>query len=99
MNLKNYLCSRIGGYHRRKVVARDWYSNGDPLTIKGKLEMVQQSEYDLTNVEVDFKGLIENSGYHVHIVSFVLIGSTVDQVLFTTFLILGSRRRRLTVSM
>ncbi|XP_038105826.1 uncharacterized protein LOC6051326 [Culex quinquefasciatus] len=60
-------CSRIGGYHRRKVVARDWYSNGDPLTIKGKLEMLQQSEYDLTNVEVEFKGLIANSGYHVHI--------------------------------
>ncbi|XP_055616039.1 uncharacterized protein LOC129762078 [Toxorhynchites rutilus septentrionalis] len=60
-------CSRIGGYHRRKVVARDWYSNGDPLTIKGKMEMLQQSEYDNTNVEVDFKGLIANSGYHVHI--------------------------------
>ncbi|XP_062551258.1 uncharacterized protein LOC134216338 [Armigeres subalbatus] len=60
-------CSIIGGYHRRKVVARDWYSNGDPLTIKGKLEMLQQSEYDMTNVEVDFKGLVENSGYHVHI--------------------------------
>lgn len=60
-------CSVVGGYHRRKVVARDWYSNGDPLTMKGKLEMVQQSEYDLTNVEVDFKGLIANSGYHVHI--------------------------------
>lgn len=60
---------RIEGHHRRKVVARDWYSNGDPLTIKGKLEMVQQSEYDLTNVEVDFKGLIENSGYHIHVVS------------------------------
>uniref|UniRef100_A0A182IXP5 Superoxide dismutase copper/zinc binding domain-containing protein n=1 Tax=Anopheles atroparvus TaxID=41427 RepID=A0A182IXP5_ANOAO len=60
-------CSIIGGYHRRKVVARDWYSNGDPLSIKGKLEMIQQSEYDLTNVEVDFKGLDKNSGYHVHI--------------------------------
>ncbi|XP_055533520.1 uncharacterized protein LOC129723361 [Wyeomyia smithii] len=60
-------CSVIGGYHRRKVVARDWYSNGDPLTIKGKLEMVQQSEYELTNTEVDFKGLIANSGYHVHV--------------------------------
>uniref|UniRef100_A0A182R615 Superoxide dismutase copper/zinc binding domain-containing protein n=1 Tax=Anopheles funestus TaxID=62324 RepID=A0A182R615_ANOFN len=60
-------CSVIGGYHRRKVVARDWYSNGDPLTIKGKLELVQQSEYDLTNAEVDFKGLDRNSGYHVHV--------------------------------
>lgn len=39
------------------------------LTIKGKLELVQQSEYDLTNAEVDFKGLDQNSGYHVHVVS------------------------------
>lgn len=30
--------------------------------------MFQQSEYDLTNVEVHFKELNENSGYHVHIV-------------------------------
>ena len=65
-------CSPIGGYHRRKVVAKDWYSNGDPLTMKGKLEMVQQSEYDITNVEVDFRGLIANSGYHVHVVRLFL---------------------------
>lgn len=32
--------------------------------------MFQQSEYELTNVEVNLKGLVENSGYHVHIVGF-----------------------------
>lgn len=35
--------------------------------MKGKLEMLQQSEYELTNVEVNLKGLMDNSGYHVHI--------------------------------
>lgn len=50
-------------------MAKDWYANGVPLTLTGKLEMFQQSEYGITNVEVGFKGLIENSGYHVHIVS------------------------------
>lgn len=30
--------------------------------------MFQQSEYEITNVEVHFKGLMANSGYHVHIV-------------------------------
>lgn len=59
---------RIGGYHWRKAVARDWYANGVPLSLAGKLEMFQQSEYDLTNVEVHFKELNDNSGYHVHIV-------------------------------
>lgn len=61
--------SRISGHHWRKAVAKDWYANGVPLTLTGKLEMFQQSEYGITNVEVGFKGLIENSGYHVHIVS------------------------------
>lgn len=59
----------IGGHHWRKAVARDWYANGVPLSLTGKLEMFQQSEYDLTSVEVGLKGLVANSGYHVHIVS------------------------------
>lgn len=60
---------RIGGYHWRKAVARDWYANGVSVSLAGKLEMFQQSEYDLTNVEVHFKELNDNSGYHVHVVS------------------------------
>lgn len=64
-----FFYSSIGGHYRRKVVAKDWHSNGDPLAVSGELEMFQQSEYDLTNVELEFKGLNENSGYHVHIVS------------------------------
>lgn len=59
--------NRIGGFHRRKVVAKDWYANGGELSIKGKLEMLQQSEYEVTNVEVELKGLKDNSGYHVHV--------------------------------
>lgn len=37
------------------------------MTVKGKIEMIQQSEYETTNVEVNLKGLKDNSGYHVHI--------------------------------
>lgn len=48
-------------------MARDWYANGVPLTVKGKLELFQQSEYEVTNVEVQFKGLLATSGYHVHV--------------------------------
>lgn len=50
-------------------MARDWFANGVPLNVTGKLEITQQSEYELSNVEVVFKGLDETSGYHVHIVS------------------------------
>lgn len=68
--MKTFFCIfSIGGFHRRKVVAKDWFANGDSLSVKGKLEMRQQSEYELTNVEVNLKGLVDNSGYHVHITS------------------------------
>lgn len=60
-------CSTIGAVYRRKAVVRDWFPNGDELTIKGKIEFYQQTEYDITNVEVDLQGLVDNSGYHVHI--------------------------------
>uniref|UniRef100_T1H2Q3 Superoxide dismutase copper/zinc binding domain-containing protein n=1 Tax=Megaselia scalaris TaxID=36166 RepID=T1H2Q3_MEGSC len=59
-------CSTITGHSRRKAVAKDWYPNGNPFSLTGKLEITQQSEYDITNVEVEFKGLEENSGYHIH---------------------------------
>lgn len=58
---------RISGYYQRKVVAKDWFGNGVPVSVKGKLEMVQQSEYEITNVEVQLKGLEETSGYHIHV--------------------------------
>ncbi|XP_030370724.1 uncharacterized protein LOC115621265 [Scaptodrosophila lebanonensis] len=59
-------CSSLIGHYRRKVVAKDWYANGDALTVSGKVEITQQSEYDMSNVEVQLKGLQDNSGYHVH---------------------------------
>lgn len=62
----------IGGYARRKAVAKDWYSNGEPqdtFKLNGKVEIIQQSEYDISDVEVMLKGLSDNSGYHVHLVS------------------------------
>ncbi|RZC33023.1 uncharacterized protein BDFB_010701, partial [Asbolus verrucosus] len=60
-------CSIIGGVYRRKAVAKDWFPNGDTLSVKGKIEFYQQTEYDITNVEVDLQGLIDNSGYHIHL--------------------------------
>ncbi|KAL3268164.1 hypothetical protein HHI36_007291 [Cryptolaemus montrouzieri] len=61
-------CSKIGGVYRRKAVVRDWFPNGNDLSVKGKIEFFQQTEYDITNVEVSLEGLKNNSGYHIHIV-------------------------------
>ncbi|KAK2588649.1 hypothetical protein KPH14_006415 [Odynerus spinipes] len=60
-------CSIIGGLHRLKAVAKDWFGNGEPVDVRGKLEFIQQSEYDVTDVEVNLEGLGgKMSGYHVH---------------------------------
>lgn len=67
-NLNTIFSNSIIGHFRRKVVAKDWYANGDELTVNGRLEITQQSEYDISNIEVQLKGLKENSGYHIHMV-------------------------------
>ncbi|CAH0556110.1 unnamed protein product [Brassicogethes aeneus] len=61
-------CSIIGGVYRRKAVVRDWFPNGYELSVKGKIEFYQQTEYDITNVEVGLEGLKDYSGYHIHVV-------------------------------
>ncbi|KAF5278486.1 hypothetical protein FQA39_LY05975 [Lamprigera yunnana] len=60
-------CSKIGAVYRRKAVAKEWFPNGSPATVQGKIEFFQQTEYDITNVEVLLEGLDNNKGYHVHI--------------------------------
>ena len=53
-------------------MAKEWYANGEELTVSGKVEITQQSEYDISNIEVQFKGLKETSGYHIHMVKYGL---------------------------
>jgi hypothetical protein len=50
-------------------VVKDWYRNGDVTPVKGKIEFFQQTEYDVTDIEIELEGLNGNSGYHVHMVS------------------------------
>ncbi|GBP28787.1 hypothetical protein EVAR_19831_1 [Eumeta japonica] len=59
-------CSIVNGLHRRKAVVRDWFGNGEPVDFKGKLELIQQSEYDLTNAQVQFDGLTNVHNYKIH---------------------------------
>ncbi|XP_055314851.1 uncharacterized protein LOC129575370 isoform X3 [Sitodiplosis mosellana] len=59
-------CSIIERHFPRKVVASDWYGNGITISVKGKIELYQQSEYEITNIDVLLKGLNETSGYHIH---------------------------------
>jgi len=62
----------IGGVYRRKAVVRNWFGNGEQISLRGKLELLQQTEYDVTNVEVSLEGLDgKMSGYHIHMVIFI----------------------------
>ncbi|XP_011064042.1 PREDICTED: uncharacterized protein LOC105151814, partial [Acromyrmex echinatior] len=63
-------CTIIGGVYRRKAVVRNWFGNGEQISLRGKLELWQQTEYDITNVEVSLEGLDgKMSGYHIHTAS------------------------------
>lgn len=59
---------RIEAVYRRKAVVRSWYPNGEPATVSGKIEFLQQTKYDITNIEVSVEGLVGASGYHIHLV-------------------------------
>ncbi|XP_065353050.1 uncharacterized protein Rsod [Cloeon dipterum] len=61
-------CSTITWLPRVKAVVFDWFgSDGEEPPVKGRIEMTQQTPYDLTNVEVTLKGLEKVKGYHVHV--------------------------------
>ncbi|CAH0763523.1 unnamed protein product [Diatraea saccharalis] len=60
-------CSIVNGLHRRKAVVRDWFGNGEPVPLKGKLELTQQSEYDVTNVQVTLEGFEGITNYKIHV--------------------------------
>ncbi|XP_076297419.1 DNA-directed RNA polymerase II subunit RPB2 isoform X3 [Lasioglossum baleicum] len=60
-------CSIISKVYRRKAVVKDWFGNGENISLRGKVEFIQQSEYDITNGEITLDGLNgKMSGYHVH---------------------------------
>ncbi|XP_053619640.1 uncharacterized protein Rsod [Plodia interpunctella] len=61
-------CSVVGSLNRRKAVVRDWFGNGEPTALSGRLELTQQSEYDLTNVQVMLDGLNDVKNYKIHVV-------------------------------
>ncbi|XP_041985312.1 uncharacterized protein LOC121737698 isoform X1 [Aricia agestis] len=60
-------CSIVNGLHRRKAVVQDWFGNGDTVGLKGKLEFVQESEYDIVNAIVTLEGLDDDlENYKIH---------------------------------
>lgn len=56
----------MNGLQRRKAVVRDWFGNGAAVHLRGRLEMTQQSPYDVTNVQLALDGLDDARSYRVH---------------------------------
>lgn len=65
-------CSGIFRVFRHKGVVNKWTATRDPLSdteVEGKMEFIQESLFDVTQVEVDMKGLQGIAkGWHVHMV-------------------------------
>ncbi|XP_068625420.1 uncharacterized protein Rsod isoform X1 [Battus philenor] len=59
-------CSLITGLHRRKAVVRDWFGNGQRDAPAGRIELLQQSPYDVTNVQVQLSALQQAHDYKLH---------------------------------
>ncbi|PZC73227.1 hypothetical protein B5X24_HaOG209907 [Helicoverpa armigera] len=57
-------CSIVSGLPRRKAVARGWFGGA----ARGRLEVTQQSEYDVANVHVALEGLQDVHNYKIHAV-------------------------------
>ena len=50
-------------------MVKSWHGNGEPSPVSGKFEFLQQTKYDITNIDVSVEGLVSAKGYHIHIVS------------------------------
>ncbi|XP_063614256.1 uncharacterized protein LOC134787421 [Penaeus indicus] len=62
-------CAGIFRKFRHKGVVSKWYSQRGSGNVEGKVEFIQESEFDITNTEVDLRGLQGIAkGYHVHMV-------------------------------
>ena len=61
-------CTPIMRKYRHKAVAREWFGNGAPTPVSGRLEFVQD-EGDTSHSLVDLDGLGgQANSYHIHVV-------------------------------
>ncbi|XP_063389539.1 uncharacterized protein LOC134675251 [Cydia fagiglandana] len=59
-------CSVIVGSARRKAVVHDWFGEGAGAGLQGKLEITQQSAYDIANLQLKLENLEDVRDYQIH---------------------------------
>lgn len=53
----------------RKAVIKDWYSDIETVSVFGKIELFQLSEYDPVDFEINLQGVQNGYDYYVYSVS------------------------------
>lgn len=66
----DYLNFRIEKVWHRKAVVKDWYSDSDTISVSGKIELFQLSEYDPVDFEINLQGVQGGNDYYVYSVSY-----------------------------
>lgn len=49
-------------YHRHKAVVKEWFGNGMPTTVDGKVEFIQETEFSSSSIQIELKGLRGKAG-------------------------------------
>ena len=57
-----YWFFRITYYHRHKTVVKDWFGNGFPTSLGGKVELIQETEFSSSSIEMDLNGMKGEAG-------------------------------------
>lgn len=71
-----YIHFRIERVWHRKAVVKDWYSSDiDSVSVSGKIELFQLSEYDPVDFEINLQGVQGGYDYFVYSVSYYLFGA------------------------
>lgn len=50
-------------------MVKDWYSDSETISVSGKIELFQLSEYDPVDFEINLQGIQGGSDYYVYSVS------------------------------
>jgi len=57
---------RIEKVWHRKAVVKDWYSDNESISVSGKIELFQLSEYDPVDFEINLQGVQGGYDYYVY---------------------------------
>lgn len=49
-------------YHRHKAVVKDWFGNGFKSPVEGKIELLQETEFSSSSIQMDVTGLGGEAG-------------------------------------